>query len=315
MKHYFIINPAAGKGTLYKNLDAELRGVCGTLGIDYVIYYTKGIGDAEDYVRREGSLGEGRFYACGGDGTLSEVINGANGLAGVSVGVIPIGTGNDFARNFTPHEKFFNIGAQIGGSVRELDLIKYNGRYAAVTLNVGFDAEVVMTVAKIKKNRAVPGKLAYMISALYGLIKKHGIRLEASVDGGGFEERDLLLCCVGNSGYCGGGFNSGPRAELSDGLLDVCFVKNVGRIRFLSLLGAYKKGSFLEKRGIGEVIDYVKCRSLEIRLPREHGISVDGEIVGSDSLSVAALPGALSFILPEGCALKKEAPELSFVPA
>ena len=130
--------------------------------------------------------------------------------------------------------------------------------------------------------------------------------MSVSVDGGNLEDRDLLLCCIGNGGYCGGGFNSNPRALLSDGLLDACLVKNVSRTKFLSLLGSYKNGSFLEKKGIEKTLDYIKCRSLEMKLSRKHWISVDGELIESDHLSISSHPGGLRFILPRGSTLKKE---------
>ena len=103
MQHYFLINPAAGKGNLYRHLDGEIRTYCDQKEIDYEIYYTKGVGDAEDYIRRacEKNGGELRFFACGGDGTLNEAANGVAGFNHASVGVIPTGTGNDFVRNFT----------------------------------------------------------------------------------------------------------------------------------------------------------------------------------------------------------------------
>ncbi|HOA85292.1 MAG TPA: acylglycerol kinase family protein, partial [Bacillota bacterium] len=81
MKHCFLINPAAGKGKLFRSIDGDIRAYCDRQGVDYEIYYTKGIGDAEDYIRRTcgEASGELRFYACGGDGTLNEVANRAAG--------------------------------------------------------------------------------------------------------------------------------------------------------------------------------------------------------------------------------------------
>lgn len=308
MKNYFLINPAAGRGGRRSRLESDILACCAGTGTVCEIYYTTGIGDAEKYVRHTAMLeqGECRFFACGGDGTLSEVINGAKGLNNASVGVIPIGTGNDFVRNFTEPSRFFDIGAQVSGSIQNLDLIKYNSRYAADTLNIGFDAEVVGTVAKIKRNPAIPGKLAYMIGALYQLIRKPGVRMRVSVDGGEPRERDLLLCCVGNSAYCGGGFNSGPHAELTDGILDVCFVRNVSRAKFISLLGAYKAGTFLSRKGINEIVDYVKCRSLKIELPHPRLASIDGELIEFDCFDISAEHDSLRFCVPQGSALKRD---------
>ncbi|HHT53415.1 MAG TPA: hypothetical protein GX011_00570 [Clostridiales bacterium] len=303
MKHYFLINPAAGKGKLYRRLDGEIRTFCEGQGVDYEVYYTKGAGDAEDYIRRtcHKNSGELRFYACGGDGTLNEAANGAAGYPNAAVGVIPTGTGNDFVRNFTCRERFFDMGAQIGGRVAGLDLIEYNQRYATTTLNSGFDAEVVKTVLRIKRYPVVPVKAAYFIGALVQLISKPGVKMRVAIDGGEIQEKDLLLVCIGNSAYCGGGFHSGPHAGVADGELDVCFIKNVSRLTFLSLLGSYKDGTYLQRRGIDKIAEYVKCHSLDIDFGEPRSISVDGELVESDRLSVRIKPGALRFCLPAGC--------------
>ncbi len=303
MKHYFLLNPAAGKGKSCGRLEADIKALFGERGLGVVIYYTAGVGDAERYVGQicDKEVGECRFYACGGDGTLGEVINGAVGFSHASVGVIPIGTGNDFVRNFTHSDNFLSLEAQLEGSTVALDLIKYNGRYSAVTLNAGFDAEVVKIVARIKRNPAVPGKLAYVLGALWQLIRKPGVKIKVSIDGAPAEERNLLLTCIGNSAYCGGGFNSGPCASPADGLIDVCFIKNVSRLKFLSLLGSYKNGKYLSRKGIDKIVEYIKCEKLDISFPEPRVVSVDGELRELDMLTLELAPGALRFCLPAGC--------------
>ncbi len=316
MKHFFLINPAAGKGKHCRRLEAEITDYCTSHGLEYEVYYTKGVGDAEKFIRQTcGNMaGEIRFYACGGDGTVCEAVNGVSGFPNATVGVIPIGTGNDFVRNFTQHEKFLDIKDVTGGSTVRVDLIKYNGRYAANTLNTGFDAEVVKTVIKIKRNPAVPAKLAYVLGALWQLIRKPGVKIRVSVDGGPVEEKNLLLTCIGNGAYCGGGFNSGPYVSLNDGLLDVCFIKNVSRLKFLLLLGSYKKGTYLSRRGIGEIAEYIKCRKIDIEFARPQSVSVDGELVDLDRLTVESAAGELGFCLPEGCEIIKP-PDCVICPA
>ncbi|NLW74567.1 MAG: hypothetical protein GX057_06750 [Clostridiales bacterium] len=303
MKHCFLINPAAGKGKLFRSIDGDIRAYCDRQGVDYEIYYTKGIGDAEDYIRRTcgEASGELRFYACGGDGTLNEVANGAAGYPGASVGVIPTGTGNDFVRSFTCREHFLDIAAQVGGRIVGLDLIEYNRKLATTTLNSGFDAEVVKRVLRIKRNPMVPVKAAYLLGALIELINKPGVKMSVSVVGGETQKKDLLLVCIGNSAYCGGGFHSGPYASIRDGLLDVAFIRNVSRLTFLSLLSSYKDGTYLQKKGIDKIVEYKKCKSLEVDFCGVRSVSIDGELVECDKLSVSTRPGALRFCLPAGC--------------
>ena len=302
MKHCFVINPAAGKGKVQNKLEQQIRDSCDELGVDYSVYYTACEGDCEKYVGARCAEGDDiRFYACGGDGTLCDVVNGTAGYSNAEVGIIPVGTGSDFVRNFSPKEKFMDIIAQVKGSIHQLDLIKYNGRYLINMLNTGFDCEVVRQVAKIKKNPLVPGGLAYIMGVVRVLLKKPGVKMRVSVDGGEAQDKDLLLTCIGNGAFCGGGFRSEPYASPSDGVMDVCFIKNVTRRKFLSLLSSYKTGNYLHRRDIGKIAEYVRCSTLEIQFPQSQAVSIDGEIEDCDRIVLSVHRGAVRFCVPEGC--------------
>lgn len=307
MKHCFLINPAAGKGKQCADIENSISVCCETAGIDFDVYYTTGVGDAEEYIKRVCAEAEPDaefcFYAAGGDGTFSEVVNGAAHFSNASVGLIPIGTGNDFARNFTNSEKLFDISAQLEGSEISIDLIKLNDRYSANMLNTGFDCEVCRRVAKIKRNPAIPSKLAYLTGALIELIRKPGVKIEVSVDGGEVRDLDLLLTCICNGPFCGGGFHSGPYADIADGTLDVCFIKNVSRMKFLKLLTPYKNGTYLSVDGIDDVAEYIKCKRLDIKFKGFQSVCIDGEIDELESMTVEIAPRALRFRLPRGSEL------------
>lgn len=302
MKHYFIINPAAGKGKRQAPLEEDIHKCCRAEGVDYTVYHTREVGDAEKYVHERCAEGvECRFYACGGDGTLCEVVNGAAESDIAEVAVIPVGTGNDFARNFTSNERFGDIKAQLHGMPRRIDIIKYNDRYFANMINTGFDCEVVRRVTKIKRNPAIPRALAYVVGVFIELIKKPGVRMRVSVDGRPPEEKQLLLTCIGNGAFCGGGFNSAPHASLCDGIIDVCFIKNVTRRKFISLLSSYKNGTYLKRNDVKEIAEYVRAARLEIDFVDLQGVSVDGEIEDCRHLSLNVISGGLKFSIPEGC--------------
>ena len=108
MKHIFLINPAAGKkGNSESIIRPQIEDYCGKNGLDYEIYVTKCQGDAQNYCAERAKSGEAlRFYACGGDGTLYEVVNGVFGNPNCEVAVIPMGSGNDFIRLFGTKEQF-----------------------------------------------------------------------------------------------------------------------------------------------------------------------------------------------------------------
>ena len=109
MKHIFIINPAAGPYDATKVITERLESL--SLDFDYEVYTTKGPYDATEYVKNKCKIGNDtyRFYACGGDGTLNEVVSGVVGFDNASVGVIPCGSGNDFVKYYGTASDFNNI--------------------------------------------------------------------------------------------------------------------------------------------------------------------------------------------------------------
>lgn len=303
VKHVFILNPAAGKGKMQIDLQAQIDRVCTERGVDYEIHPTSAVGEATEYVRAcceshpDTVL---RFYACGGDGTLSETVNGAHGYTNACVGVVPVGTGNDFVRNFDQSDAFLDINAQLDGESVMLDLMQYNGKLCANMINIGFDCEVVKLTAKLKRNKLIPKGMAYIVGLVITLIRKPGVTAGVSVDGGEIQQRRMLLTSVANGAWCGGGFHSTPLALLGDGVLDTLLIKNVGRLRFLSLVGLYKKGTFIDNKRAREVIDYIKGHSVCYTFEAPQSICVDGEITEVRELEVSAIRDALRLIVPRG---------------
>ena len=309
MKHYFILNPKAGKGIYTEELSKNIRLTCEEKNVPYEIYMTKGIGDATDFVRKicaDKSLLPARFYACGGDGTLGETVNGAAGSEGASVGLIPIGTGNDFVRNFGSSDLFFDISAQISGEERRIDLLRCNDFYAINMINIGFDCEVVKKTVTLKKNKLIPSKLAYIAGVVTTLIKKPGVRASISLDDGEFEEKKYLLTTFANGCFCGGGFHSNPHSKLRDGEIDVLLINDVTRMKFISLIGSYKKGTHLIPKN-SDILFNQKHKKISFRFPRTQSASIDGELFDFDELTIECLPSAISFVVPAGVSAPLEA--------
>lgn len=307
MKHRFIINPAAGKGKIAAGLGERIERVCRERAVDFEIYFTRGIGDATDYVLRTGAVREDetRFYACGGDGTLGETARGIMSLDnrdGVSLGLFPIGTGNDFVRNFSSNEPFFDVASQLDGEEHAIDVLKCNEYYAINMINVGFDCEVVCDTNKLKKSPLIPSKLAYVAGLVVTLIRKPGVDMTLSVDGGEAKKRHFLLTTFANGAFCGGGFHSNPQATLTDGQLDGLLISDVTRRKFLSLVGDYKKGTHLTPK-FEQILKNFKCHTVDMIFGNETSVSVDGEILRFSELHLSALPEALRFLVPKGAAL------------
>ncbi len=275
MQNIFIINQKAGKGQLPERFLQDIEKAKEQLGANADVYYTKGIGDAEIFSRKfceDHKDEELRFFACGGDGTLNEVLNGTIAFKNTSVGVVPTGTGNDFCRNFSASGNFMSPIDQLNGKSIKCDAIKFttelNGklctRYCANMFNIGFDCNVVDMTAKMKTKPLISGSFAYLLSVLIILIGKKGADLKIEADGELCHNGPLLLTSVANGAFCGGGIKSNPRAEVTDGMIDINIIKNVSRIKFLTLFPSYQKGTHLEVENIEEILTSKKCKKLTI---------------------------------------------------
>ena len=309
MKHIFILNPAAGSSKASKIFLPKIISSAKSMGIQYEIHRTVGVGDAEHFVhsrclkervadQNKESL---RFYACGGDGTLNEVINGAYGFNNVEVTMIPAGTGNDFVRNFDEPKSFEDIERQINGKPIKLDLIHYKNdyteKYCINMFNIGLDCNVVEEIAKMKKYFS-SGSLAYILGVCKVFIKKENFHLQIEFEDGTKFENNFLLVAIGNGSYCGGGFKSNPYARLDDGKIDVIIINDISRLSFVSLIGKYKKGSHLEVPRIEKIITYKKCTSLEITPNQDMKLCIDGEISLAGKTKFTILPKSIRFSLP-----------------
>lgn len=306
MKHCFIINPKAGKGKLVDGVLQSIKSTCDANGTDYEIFLSEKIEDTHDYIRKKTEDDKGRlnFVACGGDGTLCETILSVMDLsearrADVSVGVIPMGTGNDFASNFDGKDKFFDIEAQLSSNPYDIDLIKCNDMYSVNMVNVGFDSHVVCTKEKIGKKKWVPRKMAYIFSLILTLVKKPGLSVDLCCDGKEMGHKELLLSTLANGSFCGGGFHSNPLASLTDGKIDVLMAKNMGRLKFVALVGDYKKGNHLGEK-FKNIIENFKCSTAELRFSKETPVSVDGEIIRTKEIRLSVEKKALRLMLPSG---------------
>ncbi len=308
MKTVFVVNPKAGKKNNVEALTRKIKAATEKLKADVEIYETKSVGDASDYVRAYcEKKGSARFIACGGDGTLCEVLNSAVLFDGAEVGVMPFGTGNDFIKNFDGD--FSDVKAQITSESEKCDIIKYtttdekgNKRvgYCANMFNIGFDCNVADTMTEMKKKPFVSGSLAYVLAIFAMLIKKKGADLEIILDGKEKYNGRLLLTSIANGCFCGGGIKSNPAACVHDGLMNVNIIKDISRLRFISLLPHYMKGTHPYIKGIEKIIDNEGCKRITIR-PRRGimRLCIDGEISSAGETEFEIIHDAFNFVVPE----------------
>lgn len=318
MRNIFLVNPKAGQGN---NIDHLINHIERTSkkfekegkDVTVEVYVTNFTGDAEEYTRKVTQETEGReevrFYACGGDGTLNEVVNGAYGYDHVAVGVVPVGTGNDFVRNFGEVKDFLDIKKQLEGIDKPVDLIEFSGvidgkaqsRYCINMFNIGFDCNVVDRAAELKKKPLIKGSAAYLLSVGSTLINKDGANLRISINKKTVHEGPLLLAAIANGSYCGGGIYSSPQAKVDDGKMDVNIIENVSRAKFVSLFPKYKEGTHFELPGIENTVHAYACKNATIEPLTEDGtmrLCTDGEISTVGKIEMNVLHKSIKVVLP-----------------
>lgn len=319
MRYYFIINPKSGKKKHQKKIFESLDAAASKLGISYEVYQTKASSDATGYVKElcktyAGSGESLRIYACGGDGTLNEVVNGAIGYDNVEIGAIPLGTGNDYIRNHGRLEDFFDMEAQLTGASVYSDVIKYKAwndsevtqGYCVNMFNIGFDCNVVDMTSRVKAWPLVYGPMAYLISVAIILIRKQGADLHIEYEDGYIKSGKILLLAIANGCFCGGGVKGVPYCKLDDGLMDVSVINNVTRRLFIRLFPSYAKGTHLEKKNVRDsgIIRYTKEKELTVTANGESmKLCTDGEITSQKKVKLSMLPRAFKFIVPSVAAV------------
>lgn len=287
MRQIHIINPAAGNCKAEEFLP----------NYPVEIYRSTGVEDITRFVFETASLEpDTHFIAYGGDGTLNEVVNGvmlANAGDRAKISCVPTGTGNDFVRNFEGSNEPVRI-----------DVIRYNDRYAINMLNIGFDCDVVTRTTKLKKMPFVHGPFAYILGVLGTLCRPMGHKFALEVVTENDEhisiEDNLLLIAIGNGAYCGGGFYAMPTAKQDDGLLDLLVINKIGRMKFLSLVGDYKAGTYLD-RETGEILPKFKdiittYRVKQVTLHNMYTLCADGEVYPLTDAIVTVLPRAITYV-------------------
>ncbi|MEG0546458.1 MAG: YegS/Rv2252/BmrU family lipid kinase [Oscillospiraceae bacterium] len=297
MKHIFIVNPTAGKGKASKKIIPEIEQYFNAHSeISGEIYITKSCGDGMQYVEEISKKGEKvRFYACGGDGTLFEVVNGSYKYENTEVASIPLGSGNDFTRIMGKASDLVNIDAQVNGTPIKLDLIECDGKVAINQCSMGLDAEICAKQAYFKKFPFVGGEMSYGLSVAYCFFEKMDNFFTVFIDGEKVVDGLTLFALCGNSRWYGGGYKGAPLALPDDGFLDFVIVeKKCSRAKLLGLIDIYKKGEHLDL----PITTFKRGKEMRIVSKKLSAVNVDGECKYVTESIFKILPSAVNFVIP-----------------
>lgn len=301
MKHVFIINPTAGKRNCTTQMMETAKSLAARHNLDLDCILTKRSGHAMETVRALARSGQDvRVYACGGDGTMNEVANGLAGFANAAMTCIPIGTGNDFLKNFGDKAPLFADPENLwNGPELTLDAIDCGGRLAMTVACSGFDAQVADDVHKYGDIPLLKGQGSYILSlGINFLLRSLGHPWTITLDGTAMPG-EYALAAVCNGRYYGGGFMPVAEARMDDGVLNTLVVQKVSRAAFLRFVGAYSKGRYYT---LPQVARCYTAREICIESPDQDIVTcLDGEIMRSRKVTLQLSEKKVRFFGPAGC--------------
>ncbi|MFR3226673.1 MAG: diacylglycerol/lipid kinase family protein [Blautia massiliensis (ex Durand et al. 2017)] len=305
MRWLFIINPTAGKVDASVSLMPRIRAAAARAGIEPSIVVTRHAGHAREITAACAESGEEvRVYACGGDGTMNEVLQAAAGKERIAVGCIPCGSGNDYVRNFGTQADFLNLDAQFVAECRQADLIRTPQGYGIDIYAAGIDAQVANGIAKWRRVPLCGGTTAYTLSILEAACGTFRHRLRIQTDQGEMEGIYMMLA-VCNAQMYGGGYCAAPYASMDDGLLDVVLLKPVPRLKLAGLLKGYRQGRHLAPDGTVEApfrpyMTFLRTSQIDVRVLDEKPLiaTLDGECSPQMHLHAEVARRGVRILLP-----------------
>ncbi len=301
-KWFVIVNPVAGNGAAKKkwpNIYNELKNE----NFKFEVTFTEYENHAIKLVKKAIKKGFKKFICVGGDGTLHAIVNGILSLnsihiSEIKVGIIAIGTGNDWIKNYNipqNYKKAIQVLKTSSTIKQDIGKIIISSTNKTVYFNnlagIGFDGFVVKNVKKYKKF----GVLAYLIGALVSLKSYKKPLLEITFNNKVLKGK-ILLCLIGLCKYSGGGMQLTKNSNPADALFDISYIK---KITLLTILGNIK-GLFNGTITNHKLVSTYKTSEIKIKVldTTKTYIQADGELIGTGNFTISILPKSLNFIVP-----------------
>lgn len=297
MKHYFVVNPTAGKVCPVEFINKEVPQVLKSKE-EYEIYVTKSKEDTGNYVKSicDNLTEQAIFYSCGGDGTCFDILNAMIDCPNAALAIVPVGSCNDFLKSY-PEYEFINMDKLVNGTFTEVDVIKANDKYAINVVNAGFDARVNDDVCKMRLKH-VDVKKAYSKSVIKNIFHKLSDKVSIRIDDNEIYKGKSTLMAFGNGGFYGGGYNCAPMALMDDGLIECIIVKKISLLTFARLIGKYKKGEHINNPKYKKILTYKQAKKITIDANQDLCFCLDGETYWSKHFELEIIPKKIKFLLP-----------------
>jgi diacylglycerol kinase (ATP) len=300
---FIIVNPNAGNGKGKKDWN-RISGLLEKNGIAFEARFTEKKGQAIELAREATSAGFRKLVSVGGDGTLNEVVNGIFTQGNCSpreviVGMIPVGTGNDWGRMFgipLVYEGAVNVLKENKTMPHDVGLISfYNGdiqdkRYFINIAGLGFEALVVKKTNKQKDNGR-SSQAIYLYNLLSSLLSYKKTLSEITIDGKS-SSCNVFSINVGNGRYCGGGMRQTPEALPDDGLLDITVIRDMSRMEVIKSLKLLYDGTILSH----PLVDGYRSDNLKVTSGIQMYAEADGESLGHTPVEFSIIPAGINVV-------------------
>lgn len=304
MRFIFIVNPNSANGATRARF-AQIQPELGRILPDMRVVMTESPGHAIELARHAVESGYDAIVACGGDGTLNEVVGGLHASGrpdAVMLGMIPSGTGGDFRKT--------------SGFPREIpDTLKYLGDFVERRVDYGLleymnldgtaGRRAFINIASIgisgvtddyvnHTTKLLGGKASFMIGSFRGIMSYRNVVMTVRVDGEQVHQGPTALVTMANGRFFGGGMMMAPDAELDDGQLRVVVLGDMGKVEFLALAGDIYKGTHVK---------HPKCTLargsvVEVETAGRALIDLDGEMPGMGPVRATVVPRAIRLMVP-----------------
>lgn len=292
VKIAYVINPTAGLGRA-RGIWQRLVAKHPELAQD--AHITQKPGEGEALAAMAVSQGYDAVVAVGGDGTLHEVLNGAlQSTSAPLIGLIPAGTGNDFARGVSlPRDPEQALSLSRNGHVHEIDIGLVNGRAFINVAGFGFDAAVAQEVAA-RTGKGAAGAIPYLLAVFNQLKRFRPKELTIRADGELYKA-PVLFGAVGNGSTYGGGMRICPHARVDDGALDLCIGGDLGRVETILNLAKVFRGTHLSH----PKCTYRKARHVVVEGDPSILVHADGQLIGRLPVTFEVRAKKIRFIMPQ----------------
>lgn len=286
-KILFVINPVAGKGRGHEVIP-KIGNHFPRENYEIVISSRKG--GIEKLVKEKVNLNNySAIIAVGGDGTLMETINGLFEYNG-KIGIIPIGSGNDFAKTLGIKE---DIDAALkiieSGHTEEIYSGCINGQRFLNVVGIGIDA---LIIDYKDRSKFLKGKLNYLTATIKGIFKYKANALKITVDGIVYNTKPLFIA-IGNGKYIGNGMKITPNADLTEDTFEICMIGDLKKSILLKSITKLYKGL----HGTVEGVEFIKGKNITIDFDEIRPVDVDGNLINCNSVQIEKSNRKIKFLV------------------